>query len=85
MEFGQILEVEDSMSEANVFVGISGERAMADAYMTTCEPKALEAWFKSNPFPLDILKGCCEYWKTNVNVGPPLKIAAILMERWMVA
>lgn len=75
--FDQILEVEDSLRDANVFInGISGKPSHSDSYMTIVDFAKLEEWFAKKEFTNDQLKYCVEYWSTNSNNQPPLKLVS---------
>ncbi len=85
MEFGydHILEVEDSLIQARIFINPRTKMTAApDAYMTCVDFGPLEKWTKERNFTPEQMQYCCEYWKSNVNVGPPLKIAATMIDFW---
>jgi hypothetical protein len=82
-EFDHILEVEDSLIMAKVFINPRTRMtANPDAYMTVVDFVALEIWTKEQKYADEQLKHCIDYWNRNVNVGPPLKIAGSMISFW---
>jgi hypothetical protein len=81
-EFENILEVEESMQDAQIFINtLNGRRtAHPDSYMTVVDFDQLEKWTKERKFSSEQMTYCCEYWKSNVNCGPTWKIAATMIE-----
>ena len=80
--FARIMEVEDSLQMSHVFKnGFTNQPCHADSYRTLVDFVALDKWFKSQSFPPEILSHCLEYWTTNENMQPPLKLVASTVER----
>ena len=82
-DWDSILEVEDSLIMAKVFINPRTRvTANPDAYMTVVDFIPLEKWAKEKHFSNEHLQYCIDYWNNNVNVGPPLKIAATMIKFW---
>lgn len=81
--FDNILEVEDSLQEAKVFINPrTRQTCHSDSYGTCVDFPPLEKWTKERKFGPELLEYCCGYWNRNVNIGPPLKIAASMIAHW---
>jgi hypothetical protein len=84
LTFDQIMEVEDSLQEAGVFYnGIRGKghTCHSDSYMTCVDFEELDKWMARKLFKVKQLEYCVEYWKTNPNMQPPLRIVASTVAR----
>lgn len=82
LQWNDILTVEDSLQQAHVFLnGFSNRPCHSDSYMTVVDFAALDAWLKTEPFTLEVLQYCVEYWQTNENMQPPLKIVSASVAR----
>lgn len=81
--FDDILEVEQSLNEANVFInGISGRPAHPDSYMTIADFGSLEQWSKEKKFSNEQLQFCIDYWNGNCNCGLALRVAGAMINFW---
>lgn len=81
--FDDILEVEDSLQNARVFINPrTRQTCHSDSYGTVVDFPPLEKWVKEKTFAPEKLKHCCEYWDRNVNVGPPLRIVGAMVKFW---
>lgn len=81
--FDNILEVEDSLQEAKVFINPrTRQTCHSDSYGTVVDFPPLEKWTKARKFSPEVLQFCCEYWNSNVNVGPTLKLTAAMIKLW---
>lgn len=75
----QILEIEDYLQENKVFLnGISGRPCHSDSYMTIVDPEALDKAIANSDVDKETIKEAIEYWSTDPNNQPPLKIVSIL-------
>lgn len=86
LTFDQILEVEDSLQEAGVFYnGIRGpgHTCHSDSYMTCVDFGELEKWYAKELFSKEQFEYCIEYWLTNPNMQPPLRLVALTITRRM--
>ena len=85
MTFDDILAVEDSLQEGSVFLnGISGKPCHSDSYMTVVDFNKLNEWFAKGLFTKEQLLPCIDYWKTNANMQPPLRLVALTLARKLV-
>lgn len=85
--FDEIMEVEDSLQLAGVFRnGLQPEQtAHSDSYMTIVEYPILNEWLKTQPFTPERLADCVDYWLTNPNMQPPLRLVAKAVQRHLLA
>ena len=86
MTYDDIMAVEDSLQEAAVFYnGMRGpgHTCHSDSYMTCVDFEKLEKWYAKGLFSKEQLEYCIEYWTTNPNMQPPLKLVAFTVSRWM--
>lgn len=82
LTFEQICEVEDSLQEAAVFWNpFLDQPAHSDSYGTLVRYPQLDAWWASRPFTAEQLRGCVDYWLTNPNMQPPLRLVAGFVQR----
>lgn len=80
-DFNDILEIEDSLQNANVFLNeISKEPCHSDSCMAIVDFVALEKWIKNNKVDIIKLKYALDYWEKNINTQPPLRIIAYILE-----
>jgi len=80
-EIENVWAVEDSLQAAGVFRnGIRDTPAHSDSYMTIVSFTHLEEWIKKQTFPKELLAQCVEYWTTNVNQQPPLKLVGYYLK-----
>ena len=79
--FDEIMEVEGSLQTSDIYYnGISGRKnCHSDSYMTCVDFAALAAWRAKNLFPVDLMNDCIDYWKTNQNMQPPLRLIAAVL------
>lgn len=76
-------EIEDYLQGKEVFLnGISGKPAHSDSYMTVLDYNNLDGVLQNNPFSLESWKEAIDYWLTNENMQPPLKLAAKAAQRY---
>lgn len=81
-DFDNWMEVEDSLQESHVFLnGIRGTPCHSDSYMTVVSFDALWEWYKTQTFSKELLQSCVNYWSTNPNMQPPLRMVAKFLER----
>ena len=79
-----IMGVEDALQDAKVFVsGINGRTCHSDSYMTVVDFAALDTWMRARAFDKPTLEYCINYWLTNENMQPPLKLAALSIKRFI--
>lgn len=77
MPWEDILEIEDYLQENKVFVnGITGRTCHSDSYMTIVEFKALDQALSDSKFSKERWAESVEYWLTNPNMQPPLRLVA---------
>jgi hypothetical protein len=78
--YSDIMVVEDSLQEAQVFLNaIRGTPCHSDSYMTVVDFVALGKWIKSQVFDRDHLQSCIDYWTTNLNMQPPLRLVGFTL------
>jgi hypothetical protein len=83
-EWTHIMEVEDSLQEAGIFRnGIRDTPCHSDSYMTLVCYRRLDQWMPAQTFPRDLLDYCIQYWSTNPNMQPPLRIVAASLKRFL--
>ena len=84
--YDDIMTVEDHLQEAGVFYnGLRGEEATChmDSYMTCVNFDKCFKIFESNPFTMEQLEACIDYWQSNSNCQPPIKIVAALWKSYL--
>jgi hypothetical protein len=82
--FSTILEIEDSLQEAGVFVnGIEGRNASMMAYMTCIEFNTLEQWLRENfaKYDVAVWLECLEYWTHFSYLSPIPKLLVGYIKR----
>lgn len=83
MEYSDIIDVEDSLIKARIFINPNSRETTApNAYMTVVDFALLEEWVKKREFTAEKLSYCCRYWRENRNIGPSLKVLATMIEFW---
>ena len=76
-------EIEDYLQSKNVFLnGITNKPAHSDSYMTIVDYNNLDEVLQDNPYNLSSWKEAIEYWLTNENMQPPLKLVAKAAQRY---
>jgi hypothetical protein len=82
-EWACIMEVEDSLQNADVFFnGFTGRRnCHSDSYGTCVDFATLAQWQAKAEFPAERIAECVRYWLGNENMQPPLRLVALTLER----
>lgn len=76
------MEIEDHLQANHVFKnGFSGQPCHSDSYMTLVDFAALDAAFAKSEFSAENWKYACEYWNTNENMQPPLRLVGLTIAR----
>jgi hypothetical protein len=76
------MEIEDHLQAHGVFRnGFSGQPCHSDSYMTLVDFPSLEAAFATSVFSPKNWRDACEYWLTNENMQPPLRLVAHTLTR----
>ncbi len=81
--FDDILEIEDSLQEFEVFTnGFSGKPCHSDSYMTLVDFNKLDRALDHimAKFP-ERMQDCVEYWTTSQNMQPPLRLVGLTLKR----
>ncbi len=77
-----LMALEDHLQANHVFKnGFDGRPCHSDSYMTIVDFAALDAAFAKSEFSADDWKVGCEYWLTNENMQPPLRLVGHTIER----
>lgn len=80
-ECAKIMEIEDFLQLQGVFVnGLSGRPCHSDSYLTTVKFDALDAAFSAATFTKEEWLEAIEYWTTNPNMQPPLRLVAFTIQ-----
>ena len=83
MSYEKTMEIEDFLQDSMVFV--SGfdptRRAHSDSYMTIVEFPALDRALATDQFTREEWLAAAEYWTTNENMQPPLKLVGLITKR----
>ena len=81
-DWSTICKLEDSLQEAHIFLnGIRGTPCHSDSYMTVVDFVALDKWMAEQKFEREALEFCVNYWLTNENMQPPLRLVAMTIQR----
>jgi hypothetical protein len=80
--YDQIMEVEDTLQEARVFLNpYTNQTCHSDSYATIVDFLALNKWIEKKLFTREILLDCISYWLENPNMQPPLRLVALTLQR----
>ena len=80
------MEIEDHLQDSMVFVsGFDGRRAHSDSYMTLVDFPALDRALLTDVFTPEEWLEAAEYWATNENMQPPLRLVSMIAKRRFVA
>lgn len=78
-----IMAIEDHLQSHRVFrCGFDIERtAHSDSYATVVDFPSLDAAFAASEFSANNWRFACNYWLTNENMQPPLRLVALTLSR----
>lgn len=80
--WGLLMRIEDHLQLSKVFRnGFTGNTCHSDSYMTIVDFAALDAAFANSEFSPEEWKYACEYWNTNENMQPPLRLVGATITR----
>lgn len=84
MDWERIAEIEDHLQSHHVFLnGISKQPCHSDSYLTTVSFDALDRAWEAGGFSSQDWSQAIEYWLTNENMQPPLRLVALTLKRKM--
>ena len=84
-EIDDVHALEDCLGSYNVFLnGISNEPCHPDSYMTIVDFANLKKAIKEIDAPKSLMELAINYWITNPNNQPPLRLVALTLERGLV-
>lgn len=79
--FDAILEVEDSLQEHGIFRSMVDDSPRhQDSYGTLVDFVRLTKWKAEHKFTPEVIAACLNYWQTNPNMQPPLRLIGLTLE-----
>lgn len=80
--FDMVMEIEDHLQSHGVFRnGFDGKPCHSDSYMTLVDFPSLDAAFAVSEYNPEEWRYACNYWLTNENMQPPLRLVARTLMR----
>lgn len=77
-----IMGIEGHLQTQGVFRnGFDGRPCHSDSYMTIVDFAALDAAFADSEFSAENWRYACDYWTTNENMQPPLRLVGFTIIR----